>query len=180
MSEKDRDQFAKSFLRSQVGQPVCYPTYSEAGKAVAEHLTLLRQRQPAARTISAVSDPRRTTGEAPVMGPRPTTGEVRAIPANEDQLEIEFKSEAAFISEYQSNLSKGGVFVRTSKRPKQNSFVALKLKLPNGRIIDTRARVVHAFDHPDQGGVGLSFEGSAPAFAAELASYLAAVGKRAG
>jgi uncharacterized protein (TIGR02266 family) len=114
------------------------------------------------------------------MGPRPTTGEVRAVARDEVQLEIEFKSEAAFISEYQSNLSKGGVFVRTSARPMQNSFVALKLKLPNGRTIDTRARVVHAFDHPEHGGVGLSFEGSGPAFVAELATYLAAVSRQAG
>jgi len=192
LEEMAREQFKREFLQSQMGEPTRYEAFSEAAKAVEAHLATVQTSPRSAPgrppppsidlpKIASESDslPQRSAttpnlvSRTPVLRPTPpSVASVPRQPRYEVQLAVEFKTESAFVTEYASNLSKGGVFVRTSERPKANTYIALKLRLPDGRTLETSARVVHCFDHPELGGVGLAFEKRDPRFEEELSKYL--------
>ncbi|MBI5543996.1 MAG: PilZ domain-containing protein [Deltaproteobacteria bacterium] len=199
LAEAEREQFKAKFLKSALGPGVTFDAYSEAAKMLVEHLGSLRQGQqpqqaPASAPVTASAPaPATASAPAPPSGPRPAQRPAPASPAKPPVLvrqggtgaadrkdprvdvtmEIEFKTDSAFVTEYASNLSKGGVFVRTKLRPQQNTYVPLRLHLPSGKILETSARVVHVFDHPEHGGVGLAFEKRDPQFEKELVQYIA-------
>jgi uncharacterized protein (TIGR02266 family) len=58
-------------------------------------------------------------------------------------LEVEFRNYPDLSIEYASNISKGGLFVRTDTPPALNSKVSLAIKLPNGEMVETQAHVAH-------------------------------------
>jgi uncharacterized protein (TIGR02266 family) len=91
------------------------------------------------------------------------------------QLDVEFKTAYDFVLEHASNICNGGIFVKTQERPAIDSEVGLKLRLPNGRILESKARVAHVLDDPTHGGVGAEFLREDPEFTQALDDYLASL-----
>jgi uncharacterized protein (TIGR02266 family) len=90
-------------------------------------------------------------------------------------LEMEFRTELDFVREHATNISNGGLFVRTAHRPPIDTIVTVDLKLPNGENLQGEAIVVHLVDDPYKGGVGLAFLSDDPSFAETLDRYLASL-----
>ncbi|MBI3182463.1 MAG: TIGR02266 family protein [Myxococcales bacterium] len=87
-------------------------------------------------------------------------------------LEVEFAGAADFVREYAANISKGGVFVRTRCRFPLHSEVQLRIRLPDGQVLETAAEVVHLEESTEGGGLGLRFSSDDSAFKASLTAYL--------
>jgi uncharacterized protein (TIGR02266 family) len=133
--------------------------------------------------------------EAPEPGPEPTAPEPASqeeppepgTPAYETfdtqrrgrrfavKLEMEFRTELDFVREHATNISNGGLFVRTAHRPPVDSVVTVQVRLPNGERLQGDALVVHVVDDPYKGGVGLAFLNDDPTFAETLDRYLASL-----
>jgi uncharacterized protein (TIGR02266 family) len=91
------------------------------------------------------------------------------------KLEMEFRTELDFVREHATNISNGGLFVRTAHRPPVDSVVTVAVRLPNGERLQGDALVVHVVDDPYKGGVGLAFINDDPTFAETLDRYLASL-----
>ncbi len=91
------------------------------------------------------------------------------------KLEMEFRTELEFVREHATNISNGGLFVRTAHRPPVDSVVTVAVKLPNGERLQGDALVVHVVDDPYKGGVGLAFINDDPTFSETLDHYLASL-----
>jgi uncharacterized protein (TIGR02266 family) len=91
------------------------------------------------------------------------------------KLEMEFRTELDFVREHATNISNGGLFVRTAHRPPVDSVVTVLVKLPNGERLQGDALVVHVVDDPYKGGVGLAFVNDDPSFSQTLDRYLASL-----
>lgn len=91
------------------------------------------------------------------------------------RLEMNFRTELDFVLEHATNISNGGLFVRTAHRPPVDSVVTVQVKLPNGERLQGEAIVVHVIDDPYKGGVGLAFLNDDPTFAETLDRYLASL-----
>jgi uncharacterized protein (TIGR02266 family) len=91
------------------------------------------------------------------------------------KLEMEFRTELDFVREHATNISNGGLFVRTAHRPPVDSMVTVLVKLPNGERLQGDALVVHVVDDPYKGGVGLAFVNDDPTFSQTLDRYLASL-----
>ncbi|KFA89737.1 TIGR02266 family protein [Archangium violaceum] len=91
------------------------------------------------------------------------------------KLEMVFRTELEFVREHATNISNGGLFVRTAHRPPVDSVVTVQVKLPNGERLQGDALVVHVVDDPYKGGVGLAFLNDDPTFAETLDHYLASL-----
>ncbi|MFY0525907.1 TIGR02266 family protein [Archangium gephyra] len=91
------------------------------------------------------------------------------------KLEMEFRTELDFVREHATNISNGGLFVRTAHRPPVDSVVTVQVRLPNGERLQGDALVVHVVDDPYRGGVGLAFLNDDPTFAETLDRYLASL-----
>lgn len=91
------------------------------------------------------------------------------------KLEMEFRTELDFVREHATNISNGGLFVRTAHRPPVDSVVTVQVRLPNGERLQGDALVVHVVDDPYKGGVGLAFLNDEPTFAETLDRYLASL-----
>jgi uncharacterized protein (TIGR02266 family) len=96
------------------------------------------------------------------------------------RLEMEFRTELDFVLEHATNISNGGLFVRTAHRPPVDSVVTVVVKLPNGERLQGDAMVVHVVDDPYKGGVGLAFLNDDTTFAATLDHYLASLARPTG
>jgi uncharacterized protein (TIGR02266 family) len=88
------------------------------------------------------------------------------------ELEVEFRTERDFVLEHATNISSGGVFVRTVEPPAIGSLVELKLTLPNGTRLSTTARAAHLREG-EGGGVGLQFTGTDAVFQQAIDDYIA-------
>jgi uncharacterized protein (TIGR02266 family) len=91
------------------------------------------------------------------------------------KLEMEFRTELDFVREHATNISNGGLFVRTAHRPPVDSVVTVAVRLPNGERLQGDALVVHVVDDPYKGGVGLAFLNDEPTFSETLDRYLASL-----
>lgn len=91
------------------------------------------------------------------------------------KLEMEFRTELDFVREHATNISNGGLFVRTAHRPPVDSVVTVQVRLPNGERLQGDALVVHVVDDPYKGGVGLAFLSDDTTFAETLDRYLASL-----
>nr|WP_245767383.1 TIGR02266 family protein [Stigmatella erecta] len=111
---------------------------------------------------------------APVTEP-PAGPELRRAHRFPVMLEMEFRSELDFVREHATNISNGGLFVRTAHRPPIDSIVKVDVRLPNGSSLQGEAIVVHLVDDPYKGGVGLAFLNDDPTFATTLDDYLASL-----
>src|SRR5262249_42743704 len=86
-------------------------------------------------------------------------------------LEVEIQTDNGFIRERALNISMGGIFVRTGRRPALNSELELRVRLPSGQQLQTKARVVHVKDEPAPGGLGLKFSQDDGVFRGLLERY---------
>lgn len=102
----------------------------------------------------------------------PENRRYKRFPVN---LEMEFRTELDFVREHATNISNGGLFVRTAHRPPMDSIVKVDVRLPNGERLQGEALVVHVVDDPYKGGVGLAFLSDDPSFADTLDRYLASL-----
>ncbi|MDC0710387.1 TIGR02266 family protein [Stigmatella sp. ncwal1] len=114
------------------------------------------------------------TYRAPVTEP-PAGPELRRAKRFPVMLEMEFRSELDFVREHATNISNGGLFVRTAHRPPIDTIVKVDVRLPNGESLQGEAMVVHLVDDPYKGGVGLAFLTDDPSFAQTLDDYLASL-----
>jgi len=123
------------------------------------------------RSTTLVGFPIPTTESQPVRARRNTMVDV--------VLEMHFRTDLHFVREYAANMSSGGIFVPTHLRPVFDSEVLLTVRIPNGDILQSPARVVRVVDQPPPGGVCLSFARREPAFEAALHTYfLSLAGRR--
>ena len=165
--EDKREAFKAQFLTPAQGSNLACGSFKECGRPLAEHLGKLAAGRAEVPTVKP--SPAR---------PRQTGPDARQAPRFDVNLQVEFDTEADFAREHATNISKGGVFVRTTQRPALNSELGLRIKLPNGQVLQTPARVVHVVDHPENGGVGLAFSREDPAFGGALDQYLAEIQKK--
>jgi len=107
--------------------------------------------------------------------PQPTGEELRRYKRFPVNLEMEFRTELDFVREHATNISNGGLFVRTAHRPPMDAIVRVDVKLPNGDRLQGDALVVHVVDDPYKGGVGLAFLSDDPSFSETLDRYLASL-----
>jgi uncharacterized protein (TIGR02266 family) len=118
-----------------------------------------------------------------VVEPQPEEGELQPPSGPENRrarrfpvmLEMEFRTELDFVREHATNISNGGLFVRTAHRPPLDTIVTVDMRLPNGEALQGEAMVVHVVDDPYKGGVGLAFLSDDPTFAETLDRYLASL-----
>jgi uncharacterized protein (TIGR02266 family) len=163
--EDKREGFKAQFLSPPQGVPLACESFKECKRPLLEHIEKLVSGRAA---TPVVKPPPRTTSY-------PTA---RQSPRFNVNLQVDFENASDFAREHASNISKGGLFVRTSQRPALNSELGLRIKLPNGQVLQTSARVVHVVDHPQHGGVGLAFSREDPLFMETLDRYLAEVQKK--
>ena len=91
--------------------------------------------------------------------------ERRQYPRISAQVEVAFPTSEAYVTEYTKNISKGGIFVKTSNLPDPNAVVELKLKFPGINeplsILARVARTITVSDPERHGehiyGVGFYF-----------------------
>jgi uncharacterized protein (TIGR02266 family) len=105
----------------------------------------------------------------------PTGAELRRYKRFPVNLEMQFRTELDFVREHATNISNGGLFVRTAHRPPMDTIVRVDVMLPNGERLQGDALVVHVVDDPYKGGVGLAFLSDDPSFAETLDRYLASL-----
>lgn len=193
VSADQRDKFRQQFMVGPDGAAVDLRTYEGAAKMIKDHLggtvagvprpapspapapSPLPQRAPAPPRPPAPSRPAEAPRPPPVLAPADGASR-RADPRFDAALQVAFGTEADFRREYSANISKGGLFLKTSARLPLNSETTLAITLPNGQVLTTSARVVHVQDHPQHGGLGLAFGKGSAAFEAGLKTYLAALG----
>ena len=115
----------------------------------------------------------------PMPTNEPHPGRARRTTIVDVVLEMHFHSDLHFVREYAANMSSGGIFVPTHRRPMFDSEVLLSVKIPNGDVLQSPARVVRVVEQPPPGGVCLSFSRREPAFEAALHAYfLGLAGRR--
>ena len=82
--------------------------------------------------------------------------------------------------ELSANVSRGGVFVRTSEPLTPGRRILIELALPNGRPVEAigrvawSKRVLQAQEDAEESGIGVEFLGGAPDQFAELDAFLRA------
>src|SRR5262245_9597824 len=167
--EEKRQAFRAQFLMPPRGEPLSCGSFGEVARLLHEHLVKIASDQTAVPRGSRPSGPTEPYGGFATA---------RQAPRYHVNLDVEFRTAAEFSREYALNISKGGIFIKTKQRPPDNSEVTLKLRLPNGQVIETSARVVHVVDNPLSGGVGLAFTRDDPVFNRSLESYLATLQKK--
>ncbi|MBX7102128.1 MAG: PilZ domain-containing protein [Myxococcaceae bacterium] len=192
VAAEQRDKFKQQFMVGVDGAAVDMRTYEGAAKMIKDHLggTVVGVPRPSpspapdpSPVARAPAPSRPPPPSRPVEAPRappvlkPTDGPSRRADQRFDaELQVAFGTEADFRREYSANISKGGLFLKTSARPALNSETTLAITLPNGQTLTTSARVVHVQDHPQYGGLGLAFGKGSAAFEAGLKAYLSALG----
>ena len=96
-------------------------------------------------------------------------------------IKVDLRSRDIFFSNYVTNLSNGGLFVRTKKAAPINSEVSLKLRFPaSDMTIETTGKVIWTFDikkgtgciYP---GMGIKFKKLPPEIWSYLERYLKAL-----
>jgi uncharacterized protein (TIGR02266 family) len=103
----------------------------------------------------------------------------RRAPRYPVNLEVRFRSNAELLQEHATNISRGGLFVRSERKFQLNAAVALTIHLPNGQALDATARVAHVHRSPDGPGAGLQFTGDNRDFYLALDRYLAELAESA-
>ncbi len=207
LPEDDRKRFKEHYFKSPTAANVVCESYAQAATALEAHFAAMRARQgggtvsipPKEAATSSGPLPPIARGAGPGRPMTPAAARPAAAPPRgsgtpaaaraaagqrkeeryDVQLAVEYKTDSALTAEYASNISKGGIFIKTTARPQTNTYVQLSMNLPNGKQLLTSARVVHCFDHPEHGGVGLAFENRDPRFQSELAMYIAGLKTKA-
>ncbi len=175
LPKAERDTFRANSMTSP--QPRTSNSYEATAKLLEQHIQKLAARGP----VPAGAPP------GPSDAPAPATSAPPETPSTEEpsskrraqrfavRLEMEFRTELDFVREHATNISNGGLFVRTAHRPPIDSVVTVSLKLPNGEQLQGEALVVHTVDDPYTGGVGLAFLNEDSTFEETLDRYLASL-----
>jgi uncharacterized protein (TIGR02266 family) len=147
------------------------PLMGETVEEEAEPIEPIETVEEAEEVVEAqeAQEPQPTPAAAP-SGPE--NRRYKRFPVN---LEMEFRTELDFVREHATNISNGGLFVRTAHRPPMDTIVKVDVRLPNGERLQGEALVVHVVDDPYKGGVGLAFLSDDPTFAETLDRYLASL-----
>ncbi len=99
-------------------------------------------------------------------------------------LDVEFSDYPSLAGEFASNISRGGMFIRTEKPVPVRSKVRVQVKLPDGSSASTEAEVVHLVTREDarargtSPGLGVSFSEHDAAFLAQFERCLQALPRR--
>jgi uncharacterized protein (TIGR02266 family) len=162
LPEDKREEFRAKYLVPTGAASSTFKQLRDCGPRIQDHVTKLSKGiheahlvQPAIRAATSQSSGR----------PR------RQATRYGCNLEVEIQTDNGFVRERALNISIGGIFVRTSRRPALNSELGLKVCLPNGQQLQTKARVVHVKDEPAPGGVGLRFSQDDGVFMGLLQRY---------
>ena len=155
--EDQRAPFRATFLTPQSGEPQIFESFGVAARA-------LRERPVPAAAPAPAPAPERAAANAPPD---------RRAPRFDVNLAVEFKTDDELKQEHATNISKGGLFIRTALRPALNSIARVSVRLPNGASLEALARVAHLQDQPPPGGIGVAFEPSDGSFNKKLGEYLA-------
>jgi uncharacterized protein (TIGR02266 family) len=176
--EEKRALFKAQFLMPPGGPALACASFKECARPLLEHLGKLasarkneREVKPSAQRQSADTAQKKNPELKPpeqLLKPLPD----RRAPRFDVNLEVEFKTDADFVREHASVISKGGLFVQTTQRPKINSELGLRIKLPTGQVLETSARVVHVLADGKAPGLGLAFTGDNRLFTEALDKYL--------
>jgi uncharacterized protein (TIGR02266 family) len=186
--EDKRALFKTQFLMPADGPALACASFKECARPLLEHLGKLasaRKKDPGAKPpeqpqparVARKKEPKAPEVKPPVPPQTPPVAERRS-PRFNVNLEVEFKTEADFVREHASVISKGGLFVQTTERPRLNSELGLRIKLANGQVIETSARVVHVLDGAKAGGLGLAFSKEDVQFTEALDKYLAGLQRK--
>jgi uncharacterized protein (TIGR02266 family) len=161
---EQREEFKLRFLWPAKGEPAPFESFRAAATAIRGHLGTNVATSPAAPSGGEAAP-----SPAPLPA-KPARGiDARTATRHEVFLGVEFKTGEEFAREYATNISKGGLFIRTDKKPALNAEAMLTLHLPSGESLRTIVRVVHASD----AGIGVAFSAVDAAFDAALKRYLA-------
>ncbi|MBI3186049.1 MAG: response regulator [Myxococcales bacterium] len=88
-------------------------------------------------------------------------------------LKARFRSYQQLVDEYVTNISRGGMFVRTQNPPPMDARVAVQVRFPDGRLREVLGKVVRvvspaaAAESKTSSGAGIAFEED-PAFGAAI------------
>ncbi len=186
--EDKRALFKAQFLMPADGPALACASFKECARPLLEHLGKLasaRKKDPGAKPpaqpqparAARKKEPKALEVKPPAPPQTPPIAE-RQSPRFEVNLEVEFKTEADFVREHASVISKGGLFIQTTKRPRLNSELGLRIKLANGQVIETSARVVHVLEDAKAGGLGLAFSKEDGQFTEALDKYLAGLQRK--
>lgn len=173
----EREPFKAQFLTPPEGEPKTYTNFKDPANDIQEHLASIAPPAVPPPT-SEVTAEKGTASPASARAPAAPTPELRRGPRFSVVLDVEFKSEADFSQEYATNISKGGIFVRTGQKLETGATVGVKIKLPNGQLLQAVGIVSHRVDHPDSGGVGVKFSENDAAFKTFLERYVASLSNR--
>jgi hypothetical protein len=84
-------------------------------------------------------------------------------------MEVQLQAGNDFVHGLATNISRGGIFVCNNQHA-LDSRLCLKIQLPDGHLLQTKARVAHVLDQRP-GGMGLAFNPDDLDFARELEGY---------
>jgi uncharacterized protein (TIGR02266 family) len=97
------------------------------------------------------------------------------------QLPVRFRTALEFMEQEATNLSRGGVFVRTDDPPPLDTVVEIELKLPDGGPPVTSAGIVVHRESPGRvgkpAGVGVPFVDASDAFRERMDRYMESLKK---
>lgn len=91
------------------------------------------------------------------------------------KLSVRFRTASEFVQEHATNLSRGGIFIRTDDPPAVNSVVEVELHLPDGGPPVTSAGVVVHSQEPNSGkvaGAGVQFVDASDPFRERIDNYM--------
>lgn len=107
------------------------------------------------------------------------SGEHRVFRRFAVRFEVSFRTEREFVTEYASNLSRGGIFIRSENPPPMKEKVTVQLRLPgNQAVLATEGIVVHRVTRAqsdaggEAAGVGVQFVDSSDEFRAFIDRYM--------
>jgi uncharacterized protein (TIGR02266 family) len=169
LSKSEREAFRATALPDGVAR--LHRTAEEAAQAIRDHLEQLSASDSASSDLT----PGPLLGpdeDAPPDPPQPSSVEHRRAPRYDVSLQVAFRTDAEFLHEYATNISRGGLFIRTGNRPEVDSVVSVTVWLPTGEMIKGEALVVHVREG-NEPGVGLTFISESRTFSESLDHYLA-------
>jgi uncharacterized protein (TIGR02266 family) len=108
----------------------------------------------------------------------------RATPRYAARFAVRFGTVDEFRSEYATNISAGGLFIRTEQPPAMDAVVEIVLELPGGEPIQGKALVVHRVT-PDEArgrqvdpGIGVQFVHGDDRFRERIDQFVASLSAR--
>jgi len=104
--------------------------------------------------------------------------EVRTFGRFPVQLKVRFRTAEEFVEEHATNLSRGGIFIRSDDPPPVNSSVEVEVHLPDGGApVSSAGLVVHQVlpGSKIEAGAGVQFVDASDAFRDRIDRYMASL-----